>query len=113
MKTAAWSTAKSSGWTPSSGGISGRTAAPSGTSASSAMLASGHGGNDAQLVAVLDLRREVVEVADVLVIEVDVDEASHLAVVEDTLADAGTALAQVVERVLHGLAGDFDDRLAL
>src|SRR5262245_47897525 len=81
-KTTACNTARSSGCTPSSAGICGITAAPCGTYSPgpSAMLASGHRGNDAQLVAVLHRRVQVVEVADVLVIEVDVDEAAHLAV---------------------------------
>src|SRR5262249_43461602 len=90
-KTTACSVASSSGWMPSSAGISGKTAAPSGTSGSlsSAMSAPCDGGNDADLVAVLDGGGEVVEVADVLVVEVDVDEAAQLAVVEQALADGG------------------------
>src|SRR5262249_18307953 len=83
-KTSACSTASSSGLTPSSAGMSGKTAAPAGTSAAgslssgSAISASGHGGDDRQLVAVVDRRGEVLQVADVLVVEVDVDEAPHL-----------------------------------
>src|SRR4051812_35326236 len=88
-KTTACSTANSSGWTFSSAGISGKTAAPSGTSlspcswscsscSSATGSASGHGWDDAQLVAVLDGRAEVVQVADVLVVEVDVQEALQL-----------------------------------
>src|SRR5438034_10356097 len=87
-KTKACSVAKRSGCTPSSSGISGKTAAPSGTSpadsssassSSSAIgLASGDGRDDAQLVAVLDLSGQVVEVADVLVVEVQVQEAFEL-----------------------------------
>src|SRR5436305_12701752 len=77
--TQACNTANRSGLTFSSAGMSGKTAAPSGTSplsssrsgASSATSASGHGGDDAQLVAVLDRGAEVVEVTHVLVVEVD------------------------------------------
>src|SRR6266702_4503539 len=79
-KTAACRVANSSGLTPSSAGMGGKTAAPSGTSLSSASLmsASGHGGDDRHLVAVLDGGIQAVEVADVLVVEVDVDEAAQL-----------------------------------
>src|SRR5438552_967646 len=111
-KTTACKTATSSGWTFNSGGISGSTAAPSGTS-SSAISASGDGGDDAQLVAVLDCRGEVVEVADVFVIEVDVDEAADLAVVKDARADAGVLLAQIVEGGLHRGTGNLHDGLAV
>src|SRR5438270_10247927 len=85
-KTTACSAASSSGLTPSSGGISGKTAAPSGTSGSSkssAMSAPCHRGDDVQLVAVLDGAIEIIQVADVLFVEVDVDEAAQLAVLEE------------------------------
>src|SRR5260370_40386638 len=103
MKTTAWRTASRSGLTPSSGGIRGKTAAPSGTglSASSAISASGHRGNDAQFIAVLDCRGQVIEVTDVLIVQVDVDEAANLATLEDPLLDAGKLTAQIVERCLH------------
>src|SRR2546423_14210961 len=81
--TKACSVANSSGWTPSSSGMSGKTAAPSGTSpddspsemsSSSSAIGSppGDGRDDAQLVAVLNRGGEVVEVAHVLVVEVQV-----------------------------------------
>src|SRR5262249_5676877 len=76
-------------------------------------LPPGHRGDDGQLVAVLDRRGEVVEVTDVLVVEVDVDEAAPLAVVKKALDDAGALLAEVVEGGLHGAAADIDDRLAI
>src|SRR5262245_17343595 len=93
-KTVACSTASSSGWTPNSAGISGKTPAPSGTSRllDLAMSAPGHGGNDAHLVAVFDRGGEVVEVADIFIIHIDVDEPPHLAVLEDTCRDAGALL---------------------
>src|SRR6516165_9004324 len=85
-KTAACSTASRRGSTPSSSGISGKTAAPSGTSDDSGgpalMSASGHGGDDGQRVAVLDRRIQVVQIADVLVVEVEIDEAARLAALE-------------------------------
>src|SRR6516225_2922373 len=113
--TGACSTASRSGWMFSSAGISGRMAAPSGTSSSkrSAMSASGHGGDDGQLVAVLDGGGQVVEVTDVLVVEVDVDEAAHLPALEDARHDAGVGLAEIVEDGLHRGAAGLDDGLAL
>src|SRR5262245_1355599 len=93
--------------------MGGKTAAPSGTwrSGSSAISAPRHGGNDAHLVAGLDGGGEAVEVANVLVVEVDVDEAAHLAVVEQPLRDAGELAAHVVEHGLHRRAAGLDDRL--
>src|SRR5262245_66669484 len=101
---------------PSSAGISGKTAAPSGTSGSSkssAMSAPCHRWDDVYLVAVLDGGVEVVQVADVLIVEVDVDEAPQLAVVEQPLRDARVLAAQVVEDALHGRATGLDRRLTL
>ena len=72
---------------PARRGSAGKTAAPSGTlglRVRRLMSASGHGGDDGQLVAVLDRRGQVVEIANVLVVEIEVDEAAHLAVVEQT-----------------------------
>src|SRR5437016_9938461 len=97
---------------PNSGGMSGKTAAPSGTSAESAAIStSGHGGDDAYLIAVLDRRLQAVEIADVLVIDIDIDEAAHLTVLEDAARDAGVLLAQIVEQALDGRAAGFDNRL--
>src|SRR3954470_16484871 len=88
-KTMACRTARNIGLTPSSGGMSGRTDAPLGThspgSSFSAMSAPSHSGNDGQLVAILDCRVQVVEEANVLVVEVDVDETLELALVEHAL----------------------------
>src|SRR5437762_3090211 len=80
--TTAWSTASKSGFTPSSEGISGNTAAPSGTelSASSAISTSGHGRDDTDYIAIFDGGRQVVEVTDILIIEINIDEAADLAV---------------------------------
>src|SRR5947209_7184556 len=98
-------TARSSGLTPSSSGISGKTAAPSGTSSGSAaslISASRHRRNDGQVVAVLDRGLQVVEVANVLVVEEQVDEAAQLAVVEEPARQGGKAGGQVVEDGLDG-----------
>src|SRR4051794_11772101 len=107
--------ASRSGWMPNSAGMIGKTAAPSGTScgrdSSPAISTSGDGGDDAQFVAVLERRLQVVEVADVLVVEVDVDEAAHLAVLEQPAGDAGVLGAEVVEHLPDAGALDLDDRL--
>src|SRR6266568_3379708 len=107
-KTTAWRTASSSGWTPSSAGMTGNTAAPSGTSS-----ATGHRGDDAQLVAVLHRRAEAVEIAYVLVIEVHVQERLHLAAVEELCRKGRVFLTQVVERLPHVGTVHFDNRLTL
>src|SRR6516165_4732987 len=114
-KIVACRTAKRRGLTASSGGMSGKTAAPSGTSDSPAALmsASGHGGDDRQLVAVLDRRGEIIEIANVLIVEEDVDEAADLAVVEDALGQGGVFRPQRVQRRLHGGPVDLHGRLPL
>src|SRR5204863_8696071 len=71
------------------------------------------GRDDRQLVAVLDRRGEVVEVADVLVVEVDVDEPAQLPVVEEPGRQAGELAAEVVEHRLHGGAAGLDLLLAI
>src|SRR5262245_27252994 len=79
----ACSTASSRGFTANSGGINGNTAAPSGTSDSPASLmsSSGHGRDNRQLVAVLDRRGEIIEIANILIVEINVDEAANLSIV--------------------------------
>src|SRR5262249_28460838 len=102
--TTACKSARSSGSTPSSSGINGKSAAPSGTSRSSsaaAISASGHRRDDRQLVAVFHRRVHVAQVTAVLVVEMEVDEAAPLPVLEDPARDGGDFLARVVE---HGLA---------
>src|SRR5690349_1858171 len=68
--------------------------------------AAGDRGDDRHLVALLHGRLEVLEEADVLAGDEDVDEAAHLAgVVADALADAGVALLQLGEQLADGGAG--------
>src|SRR5438105_1293457 len=94
--------------------MSGNTAAPSGTSDSPVpMSASGDRGNDAQLVAVLDGRGQVVKVANIFVIEVDVDESAHLPILEDTLGDRWELSCQVIQGTLYGASSNIDGCLAL
>src|SRR5262249_43026187 len=137
-KTRACRAVRSRGCTPSSGGISGKTAAPGGTSPAGGegsvmtvlmggsrrspgirrtLNASGSaprdGGDDAHIVAVLDRRRQIVEVADVLIVEIDVDEAAHLSILEESRRDAGILLAEIVEQVLDRAAGGLDDGLVV
>src|SRR5262249_29261877 len=102
-KTVAWSTARSRGLMPRSGGMEGKTAAPSGTSlsASPAMSASCHGGDDRHFIACLDGRAEVVEVANVFIIHIDVDKAADLPVLEEPLRDAWKLASEIVQGSLH------------
>src|SRR5947209_2649682 len=101
-KTMACRTASRSGCTPSSAGISGKTAAPSAPCGSSSlMLAARDSGNDGQLIAVLHRRVQVLEEANVLVVEVNVDEALELALVEQALGQPRKLLAQIIQNSLH------------
>src|SRR5438270_12576011 len=98
-------TPSSSGLTPSASGIRGKTAAPSGTSLSAASLmsASSHGGDNGQLVAILDRRIQIIEVSNVLIIEIDIDEAAQLTrLLEQSVGDAGKLPAKIIEGRLHG-----------
>src|SRR5262245_50134191 len=108
-KTVACRPAKRSGWMSNCAGMSGKRAPPSGTS-ESAMSAPGDRGNDAHLVAASQRGAEVVQVSDVLVIEVNVDEAPHLAVIEEALRDSRELIAQVAEQVLNRGAVRFHHR---
>src|SRR5262245_45789117 len=112
--TTACSNPSKRGWTPSSSGMSGKTAAPRGTwlSGRSLMLAPGDSGNDRELIAVLDRRVEIVEEANILVIEIDVDEALELALVEHALTQPGELPAEVIKDSLHAGACGLDLRLA-
>src|SRR5437879_3068748 len=97
---------------PNSGGMTGKTAAPSGTCFCSwLMSAPGHCGNDAHLIAVLDAGLHAVQVANVLIVEVNVHETAHLAVLENAAGDARVFVAQVVEQVLDRGPGGLDHRL--
>ena len=70
--------------------------------------AAGDGRDDADLVLRLDLGVEVVEVADVLVVDVDVDEPAQLGAVEDPLLQAGMLLEDLAEDLADGRAGRLD-----
>src|SRR5579864_5111758 len=134
--TIACSTASSSGCTPSSGGITGKTAAPSGTSGESSgerillfaacglALASAkpqaatrstprNRGDNAQFIAVLRFRGQVVEVADVLVVQIDIQERLNLPAVENLRRQRRELLAQIIERRLNGRPAGLNGGLAL
>src|SRR6185437_5166995 len=67
------------------------------------------GGNDRDLVAVLDGRLEVLEEADVLVVREDVDEAAHLAaLVADPFLDPGELRFEAGDQRADGVAGRGD-----
>src|SRR5918994_999843 len=60
-------------------------------------VAAGHGREDRDLVAVLDLGVEPVEEADVLATHVHVHEAAQIPILGDPVAEAVVALVQAVE----------------
>src|SRR5918994_2077816 len=67
-----------------------------------ASAAAGHGREDRDLVAVLDLGVEPVEEADVLATHVHVHEAAQIPILGDPFAEAVVALVQAVEYLAHG-----------
>src|SRR5918993_2292229 len=70
--------------------------------------------HDAQLVAGLDRGLELLEVADVLVVQVDVDEAVELVrALEQAGLDAAGLVLEAVEGFADRAARDFDDVRAL
>src|SRR5208282_6630582 len=74
--------------------------------------ASRDGGNDADLVVLGHRSGQVVEVANVLVVEVDIDEAAQFLAVEEPLAEGGKCGSQVRENLAHGRARRLDPILA-
>src|SRR5262249_5865895 len=67
---------------------------------------SGDRRHDRQLVAVFDRRLEVVEKADVVTVQIDVDEAPHAAAfVADAFLDAAELALEVVDHGADGGAG--------
>src|SRR6185503_3780197 len=77
-------------------------------------LTAGDGGDDADFVPVLHGRVEVLQEADVLLVDVHVDEAADRAgIVEQPFLDAGEATLQVGERVTDGSGFDGDELLVV
>ena len=70
--------------------------------------------DDADFVAVLERRLAVFEEADVLLVDIDVDEAAHLAFfIHEAFLDAGEARLQFDERLADGGGVDFDQLLVV
>jgi hypothetical protein len=78
------------------------------------VLAAGDGGDDTDLVAVFERRLAVLEEADVLLVDIDVDEAAHLAFfIHEAFLDAGEARLQFDDRLADGGGVDFDQLLVV
>src|SRR4051812_31710637 len=75
----------------------------------SARSTSRDGRDDAHLVLGGDDGRQVVEVADVFIIDVDVDEAPQLVPLENALAERGELGAEVRKNLADGRAVGVDD----
>src|SRR5690606_9418076 len=69
--------------------------------------------HDRDLVVGVDLGVEAVDVADVLVVDVDVDEAAHLGAVEQLLLQPGVGLGQVAEHLADRVTAGLDLGLAV
>src|SRR6516164_4651852 len=95
--------------------MTGNTAAPSGTSSSdlAAILASGHGGDDRQFIAVLDGGGEIVEIPNIFVVKVKVNVLADLPPVEELGLECGKPLAEVIENRLHSGPRCFHHRLVV
>src|ERR1700761_520758 len=70
--------------------------------------AAGDGREHGHRVAVLDRGLKAAEEADILVVEVHVDEAAQLLAVHEALAQAAVGRVQVVQQLVQGAAGPFD-----
>ena len=78
------------------------------------VLASRDRRDDADFVAVFERRLAVFEEADVLLVDIDVDEAAHLAFfIHEAFLDAGEARLQFDERLADGGGVDFDELLVV
>src|SRR6476646_9799499 len=74
--------------------------------------AAGHGGEQDHGRATLDRGIEAFQHADVLALDVHVDERGELLVLDELRAQAGEPRDQVVEQLAHGVAGCGDLPLA-
>ena len=78
------------------------------------LLASRNRRDDADLVAVFKRRLAVFEEADVLLVDIDVDKAAHLAFfIHEAFLDAGEARLQFDERLADGGGVNFDELLVV
>ena len=70
--------------------------------------------DDADFIAVFERRLAVFEEADVLLVDIDVHEAAHLAFfIHEAFLDAGEARLQFDERLADGGGVDFDQLLVV
>src|SRR6266704_5310831 len=77
------------------------------TAGSGGSAPSGYGRDDGHLVSRLELRLRALEEADVLLVDVEVDEAAHLAAfVLEALLDPGELLFEVFDEIGHVVGGD-------
>src|SRR5713101_187555 len=84
------------------------------TAGSGGSASSGYGRNDGHLVARLELRLRALEEADVLLVDVEVDEAAHLAAfVHETLLHPGILLFEPVDEITHVCGVDLHLGLSL
>lgn len=70
--------------------------------------AAGDGGHDRDLIVGLDRRVEAIDVTDVLVLDIDVDEAADLPVIEELLTETGVLVDQRGEDLADGRAVGVD-----
>src|SRR5688500_18722520 len=75
--------------------------------------AASHCGKYHDGVAVGDRGLEPAGEADVLVVDVDVDEATHTAILDEPLLDAGVIRLQILDELGHGAALAVDGALAV
>src|ERR687888_451822 len=81
---------------------------------STGSTAPGDGGDDRNLIAVLERGLLRLEEPDVLLVDVDVDEAPQLArLVDEALLQPGELALQVVDQALHRVAPGLDLGVAL
>ena len=77
-------------------------------------LAAGDGGDDADLVAVFERGLAVLEETDVLLVDVDVDEAADLAFfIDEAFLDSGEAGLELVDGLADVGGVDFDQLLVV
>src|SRR5687768_2693462 len=69
---------------------------------------SGHGGQEDDRVVRSDRRREAVAIANVAIVDVDVDELRKLTFLGDPVAQGGMPGEEIVQCLCHGTAADFD-----
>src|SRR2546423_886050 len=73
------------------------------------MSTAGYRRDNADFIAILQLRLLILEEANILFVHIDIDEAAHgPRIIEQAFLDAGIARLQFGESVADGLGIDFD-----